>query len=670
MLLIHNMDKMSFRDMPTPKNMSYRTMSVRLSKDGEGPATLDAETRSFEVIGATEDPVEVFDYDRWEVVPEILLMEGCEMPAGRQVPLLDSHARQNIASVLGSFRQMKAAGGQLVGRVFFSASKEAESPYIKAREGHLTDFSVGYRVVDSQWVPGGERAVIRGRSFEGPVRVTTRWRVRELSICPIGADESAKARSVTRQNTGDKKPMDPRLRTYLEKRGLAQGATEDEAWAFLTNLDDGRDAAAERERIISIEAVCRRAGHPELADQLIRDGVPFEQARSRVMDRVFADIDARGDGGGYGHRPPVELFKDEADKRQAAVVDGLCLRAGLHLDKPAPGATEYRGATLVDIARECAIAAGVRTSGMTKMQIVTAALTHRAAYTGDFPLLLAATAGKSLRTAFQEAPSTYQLWCKISSGADFKEMSRVQLSEAPDVDQIPELGKYKYGSLGESAETFQISKFGKLFSISREAIVNDDLDASLRIPLAFARAAKRKINTSVYDILTANAAMADGTALFHADHSNLGGTAGAPSETTLSAGRLAMRKQTGLKGATLNISPRFAIVPAALETTLDKLLNSIADLADNKNAGVSNPFHKKLDPVVESYLDKTSATEWYLSADPAECDTVEVAFLDGQDEPYLETREGWRVDGVEFKVRIEFGVKAIDWRGLHKNPGS
>ena len=127
--------------------MNYRTMPLGLRADG-APSTLNADARSVEVIGATEQPVDVFDFERWEVVSEVLLMAGCEMPKNRQVPLLDTHWRGDTTSVLGSYRDMAVAGDQLTGLVVFSSVTEAEAPFTKLREGHLTDFSVGYRPVE------------------------------------------------------------------------------------------------------------------------------------------------------------------------------------------------------------------------------------------------------------------------------------------------------------------------------------------------------------------------------------------------------------------------------------------------------------------------------------------------------------------------------------------
>jgi hypothetical protein len=185
-------------------------------------------------------------------------------------------------------------------------------------------------------------------------------------------------------------------------------------------------------------------------------------------------------------------------------------------------------------------------------------------------------------------------------------------------------------------------------------------------------AAKRKIEATVYAVLTANGAMSDGLALFHASHSNYvaGGGGAAPSETTLGAAQLALRTQTGLAGELLNLESKFIIAPAALEVTIDKLLNSIAVDETDKSSGISNVFRGKLTSVISALLDQTSSTAWYLSCDPkSSIDTIEIAWLDGQSSPYLEQRSGWTVDGTEFKVRIDLGVKALDWRGLYLNAG-
>ena len=71
--------KLNFKTRSKPgETLNYRQLSIRI-KDGQ-PESLDVETRSVEVVVATEEPTEVFDYNRWEIVPEILLMSGVQMP--------------------------------------------------------------------------------------------------------------------------------------------------------------------------------------------------------------------------------------------------------------------------------------------------------------------------------------------------------------------------------------------------------------------------------------------------------------------------------------------------------------------------------------------------------------------------------------------------------------
>ena len=194
------------------------------------PSTLNEEDRSVEVVGATENPAEVWDWDRWEVVNEVLLMDGCEIPQGRQVVLLDTHQCYGTASVIGSYRDMRVEGDQMIGRAYFTSLPEGDGPFTKLREGHLTDFSVGYRVLESEWIPAGKTATIQGRKYTGPLKVSTRWVPREESVCPIGADELAKARSKnTNQVIREAKTMNEELRKKLIARGLDPNATEEEA---------------------------------------------------------------------------------------------------------------------------------------------------------------------------------------------------------------------------------------------------------------------------------------------------------------------------------------------------------------------------------------------------------------------------------------------------------
>ena len=174
------------------RDLTVRTFEVRAD-------SWDDKTRSFDAVIATETPVLVMDLQRWEPVEEILLMRGCKIPKKRQVPLLDSH---NMGSVrqgqIGSLRNLRIEGKELVGRAFLASSEEDIAA--KVREGHVTDISVGYRVVNSVTIEPGKTVEVEGESFTAgarALRVTTEWPVKEGSLCPVGADEDAKIREET-----------------------------------------------------------------------------------------------------------------------------------------------------------------------------------------------------------------------------------------------------------------------------------------------------------------------------------------------------------------------------------------------------------------------------------------------------------------------------------------
>jgi hypothetical protein len=278
--------------------MNYRI--APLSVRAEGPSTLDEKTRSVEVVLTTESPALVFDWDRG-IINEILLMSGAQIPESRQLVMLDTHSRFETANIIGSAREIRIEAGQMVGRAQYSSAPEAESPWIKTKEGHLTDFSIGYRNDETVWVGPGETATIEGRVFTGPVQVVTKWTPRELSAVPVGADSSAKARSEINPKTENINKeditMDPKLRKFLERSGLPVTATEEEAIAFMNradappeeekvDLDKIRSDATgkERDRIREIDALLQKYDSQDLARDMIVGGRSLDDAQRAILD--------------------------------------------------------------------------------------------------------------------------------------------------------------------------------------------------------------------------------------------------------------------------------------------------------------------------------------------------------------------------------------------------
>ena len=356
---------------------------------------------------------------------------------------------------------------------------------------------------------------------------------------------------------------------------------------------------------------------------------------------------------------------DAAETRRAAVEAALLHRydpGRFALSEPA---REWRGLSLIEMARGWLEAEGVRVRGLSRDEIATRAL-HT---TSDFPAILAGVTNKTLRGAYETAPRTYAAIARRTTVADFKLVHRLQLGEAPQLEKVNESGEFKRGTIGEAQETYRIETFGKVIGITRQVIINDDLDAFTRVPSLFGTAAATLESDVVWSIFTANPAMADGAALFHASHKNLAASGAALDVAGLAKARTAMAQQRGLDGKTiLNVRPAFLVVPTALELSAEQMLAQ--NIVPAKAADVVPSSIRSLAVIAEPRLDPASgAVPWFLVASPAAIDTIEYAYLEGQEGVALETRMGFDVDGIEIRARLDFGAKAIDWRGLYKNPG-
>jgi len=286
----------------------------------------------------------------------------------------------------------------------------------------------------------------------------------------------------------------------------------------------------------------------------------------------------------------------------------------------------------------------------------------------DRPNVLANVANKSLRQAYESAPRTFTPWARQTTAPDFKLMSKVSLSDAPALEKVTENGEFKRGAVTDGKETYQLATYGKIIGLTRQAIINDDLSAFTRIPAMFATAAANLESDTVYGILTANAALADGVALFHAaTHLNYTSTGTVISIDSLGVAKKLMRLQKTPKGVVMNLTPKFLIVPAQIENVGWQYTTPEYNAA---TAATVNPFRGQLQLIVEPRLDASSGTAWYMAADSNMVDTIEYCYLEGQNGVYIETRQGFDVDGMEIKARLDFAAKAIDYRGLYKNVGA
>lgn len=648
------------------------------------PDTYNLEKNEVRFVASTELPATVFDWDRYEFVQEVLRADGMVVPESGQVPLLDTHSRNTVDDVLGSvtdFQQCDVAGypgRDCLSR--FGSDERAKRAENKVAERHITDVSVGYEVLESYWIPEGEKQVIGDREYEGPVKVSTRWAIKELSLVPIGADRLAKVRAMVMApdesiQRGEGMKKCPDCGKELEDGGCTCGYRADKsagdnqrgqestpaapAPAVDVEKERAKAVTAERQRAKGIRDAVSVAGlDSERAEEMIDSGMSMDAARAEIFKGMKERNKAIGAGSG------ISVETDSRDKFRAAAGDGLALRAGIKIQKPAAGAREFRGRSMVEIVRECLEAAGVNTRGMSRRQVVGRALGGPSS--SDFPLLMSQLAGKRLLAAYDEMPSTWRPFVDVVDAIDFKEIHGIKLSEAPDLMPLNEKGEYVTAKFSEKQERYRVSTKGRIINLTRVMIINDDLRAFVRIPKLLGNASVRMESDMVYSLLTGNPVMSDGLTLFHVDHGNVGTEADMDSDS-LTKGRVAMRKQKGMGGSRLDIRPEFLLTPVVKETDSEVILRSTAMPSDNKSSGVHNPWANRLNPIAEPRLDDDDPNAWYMLASPGQAPVIEVAYLEGEEKPYIEEEIEFKSDSLGIKVRHDFGCGVTDHVGIFRN---
>lgn len=675
--------------------LAGRSMELRgFTRAAADEGGTDSPLATASLVFTTGAPVRRFDWYRDRSYMERLVVEPGSIRMDRLqrgAPLLNTHNSWDLEAQLGVVENPAVANGEGTCDVTFSRRPSVAGYVQDVQDRVIRNVSVGYvRHRVEMIAPAEEGGVWEYR--------VTDWEPMEVSLVPIPADLDSQVRSGSVPQTEDGRQVRTFPCEFIEVRSTsstpavgstAANPTEEgnRSMPDATNAPTGTNAAAPAAapaasaapaaapavdtRAADISDLCQRHGVSHLAGGLIRAGGTVEAARAAVLDEL-----ATRDAAAGGHQNTVvRTVTDETETRMAGLQEALVHRIDPSAQMTDNG-RQYRGYTLLELGRDMIERAGGSSRGMTRMEIAERMLQVRSAGmqgTSDFANLLSNVATRRLRAAYEQAGSTYALWAsRAPNAADFKSIDVVQLSGAPDLLQTNEHGEFTYGALKDSGESYKVVTHGRIVSLTRQAIINDDLRGFDRLIRAFGDAAARLENRLVYSQLLSNPTMGDGVALFHATHGNLAGAGSVLNDISkLGDGRKAMRKQKGLQGETLNLAPAFLIVPSDLEQIAYQFTSSNYTPT---TPGEVNEFRQggrtALETIVEPLLDIDSATAWYLAANSNQVDTVEYCYLDGAEGPVIETKQGFEVDGVAMKCRLDFGAKVIDHRGLRKATGA
>lgn len=428
-----------------------------------------------------------------------------------------------------------------------------------------------------------------------------------------------------------------------------------------------RGIEAERQRMSEIYDMCRDFEMD--AGEFIRSGASADTVRKAVLQKL------KENGAPVRGSASVEHTGEEALRRDMA--DGLMLRSGMRVEKATTEANGFSHASMRDLAILCLGREGESTDTLLRMD--STQLYERLARqfynpTAAFPAILDTAIQKSIVQVYQDVPTTFQEWAGEGTLKDFKSTDdhSYLIGGAGDLLLVPENGELKADlPRTDKLPSRKLDTYGRQFSMSRQAFINDDIGFLTEVPALYAARAKRQINRQCYRLLYENKQIFDGKTLFHADHHNLAATASAPSVESVKAMMILMMTQKDPFGESINVAPDKVIVPVGYDFLLDVILNS-ERIPGSANNDVNPLRNKKLKVIADGELNALAgenACPWFLAANWATARGIQVDYLNGQKQPTIRRGEKPGTLGFVWDIYLDWGISVRDFRGIAKNPG-
>ena len=635
------------------------------------PASLNRDARTIELTwstGARGRRASWFDgdwYEELDMSPEAVRLDRLNSGAS----LLNNHQSADLSNILGVVERAWIENGEGRARVRFSERADVEPIFQDVAAGIIRNVSVGYQV--HRWSDP-----IRGADKEPPTYRALDWEPMELSL--VGVNFDAKAQ--TRSNNSTDTSMPDNLKSQAggdpaEQQPATQARAADTIPAQPEPDTELQRTAAELRRERDLLRLGQEAGlSAEQTDELIRSGKTVTEC-SREAVRLMrlrlesGDVRAADGPAPLGHPAQVQVTRDSGDTLMRGIAAGLeaRVRPGALKGDDAELGREFRSYTLLELTRQYLESRGVNTRGMSKTELVTRGF-HS---TSDFPLLFSNLAGKTLDAAYQEEPHTWRPIARQRNLPDFKNANDLIVAGALTPEPLLEGGEYKAGTLQEAQHTWKLATYARKVTVTRQAIINDDLSALERVPEMLGRGFRRLESNIIWALITGNAVTSvDNVALFNAAHNNMGGSTGLTISTSgFNTAKKAMRKQTDIAGNTINLTPSYLMVPTDLESTALQFLfpSGFAPSArTGDNGPVVNAQTANMELIVEPRLDG-AADVWYLAVSPGAVEGIVYGYLAGEEGPTVTTTEKRDPDGVELLARFDFGAAVKDFRGFYRS---
>lgn len=649
-------------------------IQIEALAEGEGAADGKPRLPRFSMVAYTGGPMRIAG---WRY-PVIVDLAGLAIPSQSR-PIRFGH---DMASGVGHTDAIKIEDGMLVATGLVSRDTgAAREIVVSARNGFPWQASIGSTVEEFEFVKENQKVIVNGREFAGPLNVVRKATLGEISFVDLGADGAtsasvaAVASGLTKENSAMDNPLETAPETQATEPTEVQAAAPpvvspppaaDDATRAVANQ---ADAAAEAARVLAIRQIC--AGrHPDIEAQAVRDKWDVNRCALEIL---------------RASRPkaPAVHFRDDAVN--GTVLEAACMLTAkaaaveTMFDEPTLDAAQRRfrgGIGLQELLLEAAWANGYTGRNFRDSRAVLRFAFRPELEAGfstiDIGGILSNVANKFLLDGFFSVERTWRNICATRNVSDFKTVTSYRLIGTDQYEQVQPGGELKHGTLGNESYTNKADTYGLMLSIDRRDIINDDLGAITTVPRKLGRGSGLKINDVFWGIFLNNAAF------FTAGNKNyLTGADTVLSIDGLTKAEVTFMDQVDSDGKPIGVMPAIMLVPTALSAVGSQLYKSmeLRDTTSSTKYPVANPHQGKFRVEVSRYLSNArytgnSSKAWYLLAEPNDLPVIEIAFLNGQESPTIETADAdFSVLGIQMRGYHDFGVALQDPRGGVKVKG-
>lgn len=634
--------------------------------------------------------------------PVVVDLEGLSIDR-QDIPIrLDHNPRQGV----GHTQRVAIENGQVIAEGLISRDTSWARDVAKSgANGFPWQASIGAAVVDAVFIPSGQQVTVNGRTLTGPLHVVRKAVLKEISFVDSGADGRSSAKVAAQSK--EPNAMDEAVPTDAVPTPTARVEPTPAPASEPVTVNA---AAPESAQPIAAAAVTATAPQPAVpavvnaaaptdADPItsIRKQMAAEMRRveaiRRICDGKCPDIEAQAIEQGWdesrtelqvlrANRPRVAAIvapqrptSPQVFEAVALMASGMASRAleNIYATPVLEAADRLRG---IGIQEFCEMACGRH---LPRFRRDATSWLQAAFSTTSLPGILSNIANKMLLEGYNYIEDAWRLVSKIATVTDFREHSRYRLGGNFRFQQVGPDGELQHGKLDEQKYGQKADTHGIMFALTRQMIINDDLGAFTDIPRQIGMGAAEAIADAVWALLLGNPVQADGQAFFSTAHKNYAeGADTALSVDALTAAEVLFNSQVKPNGRPLGMSASILLVPTALKVAAEMLMKSMQlneTTTANKPKPTNNPHAGKFDVVSSVYLSNASFTgnsskAWYLLADPNRLPAIEVAFLNGVDQPTVEkTDADFNTLGIQFRGYIDFGVREQDFRGAAKMKG-